>query len=161
MATIKKRGGMWRVQVRRKGHRSESATFRLKAQAEAWAVARDAELVGARHGIIPRRTVRQAIERYAAEVCPRHRGERWERIRLAKILRSLEFADRDLDAIGKADIAAWRDSMTDLAPSSARREYGLLRAVFAVCVRDWGLLRESPFRGLAPPAEGRPRSRRV
>jgi integrase len=28
-------------------------------------------------------------------------------------------------------------------------------------VREWGLLKESPFRGLSPPAEGRPRSRRV
>jgi hypothetical protein len=121
MATVEKRGRMWRALIRRKGFPPESATFRLKAQADAWAIERESELVGVRHGIIPRRTARQAIERYVAEVCPKHRGERWERIRLAKILRSLDFADRDLSAIGRAEIASWRDSMTELAPSSAAR----------------------------------------
>lgn len=161
MATVEKRGRMWRVLIRRKGFPTESATFRLKAQADAWALQRDAEITGARRGIIPRRTVRQAIERYALDVCPKHRGERWERIRLAKILRNLDFADRDLQAVTRSDVAAWRDSMTGLAPASARREYGLLRAVFTICVREWGLLEQSPFRGVAPPAEGRPRTRRV
>lgn len=161
MASIRKRDGKWRAQVRRKGHPSESATFTHKAQAEHWARERDSELTAARHGIIPRRTVRQAIERYTRDECPKHRGERWELVRLAKILRGLAFADRDLAAVSRADIASWRDGMTGLAPSSARREYGLLRAVFAVCVRDWGWLKESPFRGLSPPAEGLPRRRRV
>jgi integrase len=95
------------------------------------------------------------------DVCPKHRGARWEQIRLTKILRTLPFADRDLAAVQRADIASWRDSMTGLASSSARREYGLLRAVFTVCVGDWGLLKDSPFRGLSPPDAGEPRKRRV
>lgn len=161
MATVERRGKVWRALIRRKGFPSESATFRLKSQADAWAVERDAELVGARHGIIPRRTVRQAIERYMLEVCPKHRGKRWEVIRLEKIMRRLPFADRDLGRVQRGDIAAWRDSMTELASSSARREYGLLRAVFTVCVREWGWSKDSPFRGVSPPAEGRARSRRV
>lgn len=108
------------MQIRRKGFPSESATFRLKAQADAWAIERECELVGSRHGIIPRRTVRQAVTRYMADECPKHRGERWERVRLAKILRNLEFADRDLQSVTKDDIAKWRDAMT-LAPSRPER----------------------------------------
>ena len=168
MASIRKRDGVWRVQVRRKGFRSESATFRLKAQAEAWAAEREGELVGMRHGMIPRRTVRQAIERYQEEVCPRHRGKRWELIRLTKILRGLEFADRDIGKVSKADIAAWRDQLTApdedgfaLASSSARREYGLLRAVFTICAKEWGWLRDSPFRSVSPPSEGIARTQRI
>lgn len=161
MASIKKRGGVWRVQIRRKGFPSESATFLRKAQADLHAAERDAELTGHRHGIIPRKTVRQAILKYELEVCPKHRGKRWEIIRLDKILRDLDFADRPLLSVRRGDIAAWRGSMISLATSSARREYGLLRAVFNVCVNEWGWLKESPFRGVSPPAEGTPRSRRV
>jgi integrase len=151
---------MWRVQIRRRGFPSESATFRLKAQADAWAAEREGELVGSRHGIIPRRTVRQAIERYVIDECPKHRGERWERIRLAKILRTLDFAERELQSVTRDDIARWRDGMT-LAPSSRCREYGLLRSVFAKCAREWGWIRESPFRLVSPPEAGKPRKRRV
>jgi len=161
MAYVEKRGDRWRALVRRKGFRPESATFRRKAEADAWATEREAELIGARHGIIPKRTVRQAIERYQEEVCPKHRGRRWEQIRLAKILRNLEFADRELVKVSKADVAAWRDSMTDLATASARREYGLLRAVFTICAREWGWLRDSPFRQISPPVEGQSRTRRI
>lgn len=161
MATVEKRGKNWRALVRRKGFRPESATFRLKAQASAWAAEREGELVGMRHGIIPRRTVRQAIERYQEEVCPKHQGKRWELIRLDKILRNLDFADRDLGKVSAADIARWRDSMSGLATSSARREYGLLRAVFTICVKEWAWLKDSPFRGIIPPAEGHARTRRI
>lgn len=161
MATIERRGQVWRALIRRKGFPSESATFRLKSQADAWAAEREGELVGMRHGIIPRRTVRQAVERYMTDVCPKHRGKRWELVRLEKILRNLDFADRDLQSVRRADIASWRDSMTGLASSSARREYGLLRAVFTICAREWQWLKESPFRGLTPPAPGKPRKQRV
>jgi len=37
MASIKKIGEKWRAQIRRKGHPSYCKTFRVKAQAEAWA----------------------------------------------------------------------------------------------------------------------------
>jgi integrase len=151
---------MWRVQVRRRGFHSESATFRLKGQADAWAIEREGELVGSRHGIVPQRTVRQAVERYMADVCPKHEGRRWELLRLAKILRSLPFADRGLQSVSKDDVAKWRDGMT-LAPSSCKREYGLLRAVFSTCIKEWGWLKDSPFRGLSPPKEGKPRKRRI
>lgn len=161
MAFIERRGKAWRVLIRRKGFPAESATFRLKGQADAWAREREGEIVGSRHGFLPRRTVRQAIERYKAKICPMHRGQRWEEIRLTKILRSLSFADRDLQAVTKDDIAAWKDGMTGLASSSMRREYGLLRAVFSTCVDEWGWLKSSPFQNGRPPAEGKPRSQRV
>ena len=128
---------MWRVQIRRRGFPSESATFRLKGQADAW-----------------------AIERYKTDVSPKHRGKRWELLRLDKILRTLDFADRDLQSVSKDDIAKWRDGMK-LAPSTCKREYGVLRAVFSTCVEEWGWIKVSPFRGVSPPKEGKPRKQRV
>lgn len=162
MASITKRLGAYRVQVRRKGFPAETATFRVRAQAVEWAAMREAELVGARHGIIPRRTVRQAIIRYRDTVSPTHRGARWERLRLDKLLREINFADRLLAQVAPSDLAAWRDAaLTRLAPASVRREYGLVRAVFAMAVREWGWLRESPFARVTAPAAGDARTRRV
>lgn len=162
MASIEKRGKTYRVQVRRKGFPPESATFAARAQAVEWARMREAELVGSRHGIIPRRTVRQALERYRDEVSPKHRGARWERVRIEKLLRELAFVDRQLGQVAPHDLASWRDGQLErLATGSVRREYGILRAVFAVAVREWGWLRDSPFARISPPAGGDARTRRV
>lgn len=173
MASIKKRGDGWRVQVRRKGFPPEYATFPVRAQAVEWAATREAELVGARHGIIPRRTVRQALERYRDEVTPKHRGARWETVRIGKFLGTplkdgrprdpaVPFVDRLLTQVAQHDLAAWRDaSLVTLAPNSVRREYGVLRAVFAVALKEWGWLRQSPFDTVSPPPPGAARTRRV
>ncbi len=160
MAGYRKRGKTWRVEIKRRGLR-ESATFRTKAQAQAWAEEREHQIAGGARTIAPR-SVRQALERYAAEVSPKHKGCHWERVRLTKLARDLAFADHRLTDVAPADIATWRDSQSGvLAPASIRREFGLLRAVFACARRDWGWLRISPFDNLKPPPAGRPRTRRV
>src|SRR5690606_41649708 len=68
----------WRAELYKDGRR-ESATFPTKQQAAAWAQQREAELIGVR---LPEHTVREALQRYAREVAPKHRGERWELARL-------------------------------------------------------------------------------
>ena len=159
MAYFEKRGRTWRAHIARRGVR-ESNTFDTKASAVAWAAQREADLLSGKRGQMVARTLRQALERYAEQVSPKHKGARWEIVRLNKLARTIPFAGRWLAEIDRDDIATWRDSMT-LAPASVRREYGLLRAVFAVAVREWRWLRESPFEGLSPPPEGKPRTRRV
>jgi integrase len=159
VATFRKRGDTWRAEIKLSGVR-ESMTFDTVAAARAWAREREAEIASGRRGQIVARTVKQALERYAEKVSPKHKGERWERVRLGKLARVLPFSGRWLAEVTKADIADWRDSMT-IAPASARREYGLLRAVFAVARDEWGWLHVSPFDKLSPPAAGLPRTRRV
>jgi len=162
LASIERRSGHWRVLIRRKGHRAQSATFHTRAQADAWARIQEGELVGARQGLAPRRSVRQALERYRDEVAPKHRGARWEAIRIDKLLREIDWVERPLDGVGSDDIAAWRNAaLTRLAPGSVRREYGLLRAIFATARDEWKWLRVSPFTGLQPPRASKPRSQRI
>ena len=161
MATYRKRGDTWRAEVKLAGVR-ESATFRGRAQAVAWAIERETEINAGRRGQITHRTVRQALERYAQDVSPRHKGERWERVRLTKLAREIPFAGKRLADVTPAEIAGFRDAQRGvLAPSSIRREFGLLRAVFAVARREWGWLKVSPFEHVKAPAEGKPRTRRV
>lgn len=161
LASITRLGKGWRAQIKRAGLR-ESATFPSAAQARAWAATREHELADARAGILPVRTVAQALTRYSTEVSPRHRGQRWEQVRLAKLGRELPFAGKRIAEVSPADIAGWRDAQgRTLAPASVRREFGLLRAVFAVALREWGWLRVSPFEAVRQPPPGRPRDRRV
>lgn len=160
MAGYRKRGKTWRVEIKRRGVR-ESATFPTKAQAVEWAAEREPQIAGGSR-TLAHRSVKQALERYAAEVSPKHKGCQWERVRLTKLTRDLPFSGHRLSDVAATDIAAWRDGQSGiLAPASIRREFGLLRAVFACARRDWGWLRVSPFDNLKPPPAGRPRSRRV
>lgn len=161
MATFRKRGSTWRAEIKLRGAR-ESATFDTKGQAVAWATEREAEIMAGVRGTVIRRTVTQALERYAEKVSPTHKGERWERVRLKKLGRDLAFRGRVMSEVTKHDISAWRDEMLGkLAPASARREYGLLRAVFTVARDEWSWLRVSPFDSVTPPPAGKPRTRRV
>ena len=140
----------------------QSETFPDMARARAWARVVEGELGAHARGEVVHRSVWQALERYADEVAPKHRGERWERVRLGKLGRTLPFIRKRMADVTSDDIGRWRDSLAvDLAPASARREYGLLRAVFAVACKEWGMLPRSPFDGVAPPPEGRPRTRGV
>lgn len=171
MATFRKRGRTWRVEVYLGGVRV-SATRATKAEAAAWARQREADILAHRRGEIIARSVRQALARYSAEVSPGHRGARWEQIRLAKLAKVLPFIDRRLEEVRTADIAAWRDaaiagipgedgSARPLAPASVRREMVLLRGVFEVARREWGWLHVNPCAGIRWPSAGRPRDRRI
>lgn len=144
------------------GGKRASSTHDTKLAAMAWIVEREAAAKATQRGDILPQTVSELLTEYAERESPKHRGARWESVRLKKFARALDFADRRLDLVRREDIAAWRDGMRGkLADSSARREFGLLRAAFRVAVREWRWLAESPFDGIKPPPEGKPRTRRV
>ena len=161
MATYEKRGDTWRAQIC-VGRVRQSATFPDKQRARAWATKIEGELRAQLRGEIIARSVRQALERYGEHVSPLHEGCRWEQIRLAKLARTLPFRNRKMQDVTRDDVARWRDAMLEtLKESSARREYGLLRAVFAIALDEWQWVRRSPFEGVKPPPEGKARTQRV
>lgn len=159
---IEKRGAFYRARVRQRGRPEQSATFPTLALARAWEARAKGEIADARAGNLPRRTVRDMLEEYVKRECPKHRGARWEEVRITKFKRTLPFIDRQLAAVGSDDIAQWRDHLTaTLKASSALREYGLLRTIARTALREWKWLKESPFSSVKPPKAGRARSQRV
>lgn len=160
MASIQRRGRSWRAELY-KGGKRESETFPTKAQAIAWAHQREAELIGER---IPDHTLQQALRRYAREVAPTHKGERWEILRCAAWER-LPMAAKRLTAITPADIAAWRDGRLRgaeaVSSGTVRREMGMLRGVFDVAMKEWGWLRTNPFDAVKKPPAPPSRKRRI
>jgi integrase len=165
MASIAKNGGRWRVQLYRHGKR-ESATFRTKAEAAAWAQQREAELTGAR---LPDKTLDDALARYAAEKAPSLAGSRWAAGKLRN-LRAYPLAKKPLTAIAGPDIAEWRDArlsgprlrgVGSVAPSTVNRELNLLRSVLEAARLDWGWLRVNPMADVKRPKNPPSRRRRI
>lgn len=160
MATFENRGGNWRAKVRI-GDVSDSRTFATKAQARSWAADRESELrTGARKAATGAHTLGDALIKYAAEVSPTKRGQRWEEIRLAKLGRDLKFAGDRLDRVGPEQWAEWRDArLKQVSPAAVLREMGLLSAVLTAAMRDWRWISVNTIHGITKPPQTRARTR--
>ncbi len=96
------------------------------------------------------RTVQDAFDRYAREVSPDHKGERWEVVRLAKL--GLEFARVMLDKLTTAHIVRWRVlRLMQVGPASVLREMKLLSAVFEQGRKEWKWLIVNPAKDVRKP----------
>ena len=90
MATIRKRGAKWQVQIRRAGSRPISRSFHVRRDAEAWS--RQMELKADRCELpkdpraLQRVTLAELVERYRDTVSSRKRGYDVERIVLNAFL---------------------------------------------------------------------------
>lgn len=162
MATYRKRGKRWRVEICVNGIRS-SETFATKAECAQWALTKEHDLaVGSGRGGIVKRTLNQAIEKYLREVAPKKPGFRWERIRLAKFVRDLDFIGDLLYEIQPAQISAWRDyRLTVVKPGTVNRDLNLLSAVFEAARRDWHWLNDNPVHDVRRPRNAKARDRLI
>lgn len=153
MASIQSTKKGYRAQVAVKGTR-DSATFRTKREAEAWAAARETELrddskkpAGQKH------TLAKVLKRYRDEVTPGKRGERWETLRINMFLRSellpLETLVGDIEP---DDFGPWRtDRLKTVATSTVLREMGLLSSILGACKKEWRWIDENPMSDVRRP----------
>lgn len=158
MATFQKRGTSWRAIVRKLGV-VQSETFPTKTAAQAWASQLEADIATGKAGGIPNKTFGDLLTRYAEEVSPTKRGERWERLRIGLTLRdpvaSVHLRDFDSRAV-----AAWRDRrLTQVSAASVHREWNLLSNACTIAVREWKWLKDNPMREVKRPTEPEARDR--
>ncbi|WP_347467588.1 tyrosine-type recombinase/integrase [Burkholderia stagnalis] len=170
MATYTKRGSMWRAQVRRKGV-TLSDTFKNKADAVAWATAREHEINIGKLTPGTKHTLADALREYEKRVSPTKRTARWEAIRFGAFVR--EFPDlvaMPLAAVTAEHMGRWRDARlagdveTGRAPvgtATVLREINLLSHVFTTARDEWKWITESPLTGMRRPTEPQPRKRRI
>lgn len=169
MATPKKTPqGTYRIQVEVRGTR-DSGTFPTAREAREWAVARKAELqaiAGGKVGTV--KTLRDALRKYAEEVSPTKRGERWELVRLQAYERPTTAAqkghglplDAKLSEVTKADLVTWRDARLKVTTrGTVLRDMTLLGNVLEVARREWGWIETNPMRDVTRPAEPDHRTR--
>lgn len=157
MGSIYRHKDGWRAQVARAGIR-KSKTFPTKRAAQDWANRTEYELDN-REQVTSRKTVGDLFDRYAKEVSPTRRGERWEVIRLQKLQR-YPLARVKLGDVTERDIAAFRDfRLTEVSANSVRREMSLISAVFTIARKEWRMIKRSPVSDVSMPPKPRPRTR--
>ena len=166
MATIRKRGAKWQVQIRRVGVRSVSRSFHVRKDAEAWA--RLMEVQADRRDFpddpkaLQQVTLGELVGRYRDTVSVKKRGAEVERIVLAAFMRQ-PICRRRLSEIVAEDFAAYRDErLRTVKPSTLKREFSSLHNLFVLARDEWGLpLRENPLDKVRLPSIANNRERRL
>ncbi len=145
----------------RKNGSSMSATFSTKAAAQSWALKIEAEIEETGHGAIPNKTFGDLLQRYAEDVSPGKRGEKWEvtRIRAMKLDPVVLVKLQELDA---PHFAAWRDRRLKVVTAgTVLREWNLLSSACNKALHEWHWLRINPMSRVKRPAEVAPRDRLI
>lgn len=167
MASIRKRGNKWQVQVRANGH-TATKTFINKADALRWS--REMERKADQDDIQPDRsllrstTLADVLIRYRDEVTPRKQAGANEACMITGIMRrDTELVSTTLDKLNSYQFADWRDKrLQTMKPSSVCRYLGVIQHALDTAMRDWRLpLRKNPVRDVRRPSIRNKRERRL
>jgi integrase len=149
MATIRRRGDKWQVQIRHRGQRAISRSFHLRRDAEVWA--RQIELQADRNELPPdpkalqRITLADLVRRYRDTISVKKRGHDRELYILTPFL-AHRLCSRRLSELRSDDFAAYRDErLREVLPATVKRQTAVLRHLFEIARDEWGLpIRENP-----------------
>ena len=166
MASIRKRGGKWHVQVRRKGRQSVTRSFLLKADAEAWGRQQDLDIdrqgLPTAHKNLKALTVADLLTRYRDEVVPRKRGADRETLTINAFLRKpiARIAVSDLTT-GAVSVYC-SERLRRIKPTTMNRELDVLRHAFFVARKSWDIpITDNVFASVTRPKQAPPRERRL
>jgi integrase len=166
MASVRKRGTKWHVQIRRSASPTVTRTFTLKADAEKWARAVESQIdrSGSDGYLNPRSnlTVGDLLYRYRKAVTPKKRGATSESYRLGVLLRS-SLAEIRLTSLKPFMIAEYRDKRLEVVQAATiRRELSILKHCFNIAHKDWGIhIDPNPLQNITVPIVKDARSRRL
>ncbi len=163
MSSIQKLAKGYRAQVYVRGIR-DSASFRTKREAEAWAANRTVELSAeAKKPVAERHTLKELLELYRGNVSPTKRGARWESLRIDAILdRKMLPIDSPLSDISDDDLRLYRDERKKVVQAGTiLREFSLLSAVFEYARVELKWITENPCADVKKPSSPAHRDRLI
>ena len=139
MATIRKRGSRYNVQIRKEGYPSITKTFTSISVAKKWAKGVEADMERGIHVEVPdQTTVGELLKRYQKQILPTHKGQQVEAYRLKTLKKHL--GDLRLIHLTPKEVASYRDSrLREVSPASLKRELTILSRVLTIASRDWGI----------------------
>ena len=159
MATVRKRGDRWRVEVYRDGKR-KSKTCSTKTEAILWGAEEEKKLELMAKGMQPETLFSDVIKRYLNEITPTKRGEKHEFNRLTRFLRH-PITDKYISDVTRQDLELWiKERLETVKGESVRRELSTIGHIFKVAVERWGYIQNSPMTGLQQPQASKPRTQR-
>lgn len=147
MAYIGKFRDGWRAQVQKDGERV-SKTFKLKKDAQAWAMEQESKKT-LRRGY----TLQQACDKYVETVsATKKNATDWERRRFDAFCS--HFGNVELASITSEMVGDWRDArLKTVSGSTVLREVNLYRNLFKIAHKEWKWIPESPFDNVRLPKE--------
>ncbi len=164
MASIRKRGAKWQVQVRRQGAAPLSRTFTTKRDAEAWAKSAETDI---ERGELPRKrtgfpTLDALLCRYREEVTPTKRSCRVESARIGKLCRNA-LSRIPIDKLTPSLLGAYRDDrLKEVSGETVRQDLVLMRQVIEVARHEWRYsLPTNPVDAVRKPKPAAARTRRL
>jgi integrase len=166
MATLRRRGSKWHVQVRRSGHTTQTRSFSHKADAEAWSrkVERqiDSGEVLRDTAILKATTVYDLLRRYQEEVLPNKRSASVEHYIIERFLRH-PISGQSLATLKPLLIGQYRDMrLCDVKSGTVLRELAVLRHCFQIAIDEWGVqLQFNPVNSVNMPKASPARTRRA
>ena len=164
MASIRKRNGLWQVQVRSRKIGSASKSFHKKADAVAWAKVQEALM---QTGNWRNRdqidvTVGDLMGNYLNKVTPTKRGADTETRRLKRMLTENSLMIIRLDEIEPHHFATFRDKRIKDGNRACQYDLVLLRHAWNIARIEWGWsLKENPISLIRMPKNNPPRERRL
>ena len=163
MATYQTRGKAIRAIVRRKGHKTQTATFKRKIDAEKWARKLESTIDEGEF-VQPIKTLTSVLFlRYREEVSTLKLGHRWEKNRINKLMREAHWMSLPLSDMSGDALQAWKiKRLTEVSGASVDRELNLISSVFSHAIKEWRIkLRANPASTVSRPPKVRHRTRRV
>lgn len=160
MASIRKRGKAWFVEVR-KGGVTKRDTFPTKNLAERWAIQTEADINSGKLGTTANKTFGQLLSKYAEEVSPKKRTGGREAVRVA-FYRRMTIAEKQIGELTPSDFKDLRDSrLKKVTSATVRRDFILLNHALNIAIKEWGWLEKNPMAGIDKPSDSPPRDRRI
>ena len=164
MASIRKRGGRWQVQIRRKGQPARSNSFSSLKSARQWVNEQErlADLGKLERPLCPDRTISHLLDEYQRRVSPQKRGADKEIYLVERLKRGLLGGHR-LANLSPAPFADYRDSrLKSVKPATVRREFSVLHHAFELARDEWGWeIPQNPLQKVRLPKASNARNRRL
>ena len=163
MATIRRRGNRYHVQIRRRGQ-SITRTFDRLATAKSWIPKIEGDIERQLYvdtSGTERTTVLELLERYERQILPAHKGQQVESCRLKTLKR--HFGALRLVHLTPKEVAIYRDvRLRSISPASLKRELKILGRVLNLASKDWGIpIAQNPVQMISLPKADKPRTRRL
>ena len=155
--------GLWRVRVRKKGRPALSRSFRLRADAVAWAKSVEGDLErGAWRDVrlAESKNLGALLTDYEREVVAGMKSAPVAKYHLARLREDL--GHLSLAALSPPTLAAWRDvRLKHVMPATVSRELATLGGALAWARKERALAFENPIPLIRRPTQGRARDRRL
>lgn len=156
MATFRKRGEKWFVEVYVAGRR-KGKTFATKKEANEWARLAELNLTAQEASV---HTLRDACNKYKSEIAKQTKNGQNSAQMALRVAEKLP--DMSVSDFKRGDFSAWKTQrMKEVSEATVRREITAINSVLRACVEEWGWIAANPMIGIKSPGRYQPRLRGV